>query len=381
MQPIYLDYNATTPIAPSVQEAMQPFLSEHYGNPSSSHVLGRACHEAVDDARERVAALLGAESDEILFTSGGTESNNLAIKGVVWHSSRPKNPHIITSKIEHPAVAEPAKFLERLGCQVTYVGCNSDGIVDVAEIESAIRPETVLVSIMHANNETGVVQPISRIAAICRQRGILVHTDAAQSIGKIPTIADHLGVDLLTLAGHKVYAPKGVGALYVKRGTLLEPCLHGAAHEFGLRPGTENVPYIVALGQASVLAVGELATKQERMGELRNLLFSKMRKQIGQRLTFNGPSDHRLPNTLSVNFPDVEGAAILREASDVLASTGAACHSGHVGLSATLAAMGVDPEVGRGTVRLSLGWYTSQEQVDRAANLLIDAWQRLSSAA
>ena len=377
MRSIYLDYNATTPIAPAVQEAMLPFLAEHFGNPSSSHALGRAAHEAVEDARGRVAHWLGAASDEIVFTSGGTESNNLALKGVAFAEqlARDRPGHLVISAFEHPAVAQPAKFLERLGWQLTVVGVNRQGLVDPREIEAALRPETRLASVMHANNEIGVVQPIREIAEICRRRGVLVHTDAAQTAGKLSTRVDDLGVDLLTIAGHKVYAPKGVGALYVRRGTVLEPLLHGAGHEGGLRAGTENTPYIVGLGRAASLAEQSLVEAADRMTSLRDRLLDKLREAIGPALTVNGEQAPRLPNTLSANFPGVTAADMLRRIPEVCASTGAACHSGSTHMSATLAAIGLDAETARGTVRLSLGWYADTDQIDRAAQLLIAAWE------
>ncbi len=254
MRPIYLDYNATTPIAPSVQEAMQPFFSEHHGNPSSGHSLGRACAEAIADARSQLAMLLGCDEEEIFFTSCGTESNNLALKGMLMRDTPAVGGHLIVSAIEHPAVIEPARFLECRGYDVTVIDCDGRGRIDPDDVAAAIRPDTVLVSVMHANNETGVVQPIRDIGRICGEREVFFHTDAAQSVGKIRVQVDELNVDMLTVAGHKLYAPKGVGALYVRRGTPLSPVQHGAGHESGLRAGTENVPYIVALGKAAKLA-------------------------------------------------------------------------------------------------------------------------------
>lgn len=385
MRSIYLDYNATTPIAPRVQEAMLPFLAEEYGNPSSTHRLGLVAQAAVEDARFRVAQLLGASADEIVFTGGGTESNNLAICGLAFERLLSQGQNfsgspggIVISAVEHPAVAEPARFLARLGLSVNAIGVDGDGVVDVAALEKAIRPDTLLVSIMHANNEIGVLQPIARIAAICRERGVPLHTDAAQSVGKIPTRVDDLGVDLLTVAGHKMYAPKGVGALYVRRGVQLAPVLRGAGHERGLRPGTENVPYIVGLGEAARLAGESLAAgAPERIAALRDRLHAKLESAIGEPLPINGGGAARLPNTLSVNFPRVAGADLLRRAESICASTGSACHSGATHLSPTLAAMGVSPELGRGCVRLSLGWYIGKEEVDDAAEALSAAWQEL----
>jgi cysteine desulfurase len=377
MRTIYLDYNATTPIAPAVQEAMLPFLAEHYGNPSSSHALGCACHEAVEDARTRVSALVGADSDEIVFTSGGTEANNLAIKGVAFRWFPAKKGHLVISAFEHPAVVEPARFLERLGYTLSIVGVSEQGVVDPRDVDAAIRPDTLLVSVMHANNEIGTVQPIREIAAVCRRRNVLLHTDAAQSAGKIRISVDELGVDLLSIAGHKLYAPKGVGALYVRRGTTLEPVLHGAPHERGLRAGTENVAYIVGLGHAASLAERSLAESSGRLTMLRNRLQSRLHEGIGKGLSVNGLAAERLPNTLSVSFPNVKGSALLRRVPELCASTGAACHSGSSQMSATLAAIGLSPEVAQGAVRLSLGWYTSAEEIDRAASLLVAAWEAL----
>ncbi len=377
MKQIYLDYNATTPIAPAVREAMEPFLSEYYGNPSSSHALGRACREAIEDARSHVARLIGADSDEIIFTSGGTESNNLALCGVMWSDGPPWRGHLVVSAFEHPSVSEPARFLRRLGFSVTVAPCTAGGLVDVEAIECALRPETRLVSVMHANNEIGTIQPIRQIAALCRDRGILVHTDASQSIGKIPCSVAELGVDLLTVAGHKMYAPKGIGALYVRRGTALDPLLHGAGHEGGLRPGTENTPYIVGLGRAARLVVEQLDEQQVRMAQLRDRLFEHLQAEISRPLVVHGAISPRLPNTLSVSFPGVSATELLRRIPELCASTGPACHSGSVSLSPTLAAIGVTTEVARGTMRLSVGWYTSVDDVDRAADLLAHAWESL----
>jgi len=380
MRTIYLDYNATTPVAPGVQEAMLPFLAEHFGNPSSHHALGRACHEAVEDARLRVARLLGADRSEIVFTSGGTESNNLAIKGSALHYAPAGSGHVVVSAIEHPSVFGPASWLESLGYAMTVVGCDEQGVVDADAVDAAIRPDTVLVSVMHANNEIGTVQPIRRIAEVCRTRRILFHSDAAQTAGKLPTVVDELGVDLLSIAGHKMYAPKGIGALYVRRGVALEPLLHGANHEWGQRAGTENVPYIVGLGIAASIARENLADAADRMALLRDRLQQRLRVGIGEELTVNATRTERLPNTLSVNFPRVNGEVLLRRLPELCASTGAACHSGSNHLSPTLAAIGLTSEHARGTVRLSVGWYTTEEEIDRAAALLLAAWEGESSA-
>lgn len=377
MRFIYLDYSSTTPVAPSVYEAMVPFLTEHYGNPSSVHALGRACREAIEDSRSKVAAMLGADPDEIVFTSGGTESNNLAIKGLMLRDAPAMGGHLVISAIEHPAVAEPARYLERLGNDVTVVGVDSQGLVDPDRVAAALRPDTRLVSIMHASNETGVVQPLREIADICHARHVRVHTDAAQTVGKISTNVDELGVDLLSLAAHKCYGPKGIGALYVRRGVRLEPILHGAGHEAGLRAGTENVAQIVGLGQAAKLAFRSLDESVRRLTGLRDRLEAHLRQGLGERMTVNSRQAPRLPNTSSVNFPGITGAELLARVPELCASTGSACHSGVRGMSPTLAAMGLDPDDARGTVRLSVGWFTSEEDIDRAADLLIGAWEAL----
>ena len=377
MRQIYLDYNATTPIAPSVQEAMLPFLAEHYGNPSSSHSLGRACHEAIEDSRERVASLLGADRDEIVFTGGGTESNNLALKGIMMARAPVFDGHLVISALEHPAIAEPAKYLEKLGCRVSVVSCNRHGTVEPEAVAAVLKPDTKLVSIMHANNEIGTIQPLKAISEVCRSRNILLHTDAAQSVGKIRTYVEELGVDMLTIAGHKLYGPKGVGALYVRQGVALEPYTHGAAHEGGLRPGTENTAFIVALGHACFLAGKAVEDVSDRMADLRDRLAQTLQAAIGGDLTIHGAQAPRLPNTLSVNFPDVTGGELLARTPEISASTGSACHASMTKLSATLAAIRLTSDQARGTVRLSVGWYTSEEDVDRAAELLIGAWESL----
>lgn len=377
MRHIYLDYNATTPIAPAAQEAMLPFLAEHYGNPSSSHALGRACHEAVEDARARVANMLGADRSEIVFTSSGSEANNLAIKGLAWKKSPQGMGHLVISAIEHPAVTEPVRFLERWGYDVTVVSVTDQGIVPPAAVEAALRPDTMLVSVMLANNEIGTIQPLRDIVARCRERGVPVHSDAAQAVGKIPVEVTDLGVDLLSIAGHKFYAPKGVGALYVRRGTALESLVHGAGHEAGMRAGTENVPHIVAMGQAASLVRRNLSEVQDHLAMLHDRLYRRLRKGVGDALSVNGRYAQRLPNTLSVNFPGVMGGELLRRIPELCASTGAACHSASTQITATLSAIGLPLETARGTVRLSVGWYTTPDDVDRAADLLIAAWEDL----
>ncbi|MCH8046905.1 MAG: cysteine desulfurase [Planctomycetes bacterium] len=377
MKTIYLDYNATTPIAPDVQTAMLPFLAEHYGNPSSGHALGRACHEATLDARAKLAALLGAERDEIIFTGCGTESNNLVLKGLAFRQAPLGSGHFVISSIEHPAVTEPARFLERLGFGLTIVDCDARGRIDPDDVAAAIQDDTLLVSIMLANNEIGTIQPIAEISKICRQRGVLLHTDAAQAVGKIPTRVDDLGVDFLSIAGHKLYAPKGIGALYVRRGTALEPLLHGAGHEGGLRAGTENVPYMVALGKAAELAGQHLSESVERLAMLRDRLQQALVDACGPKCTVNGAGAERLPNTLSINIPNVDASELLARIPELCASTSAACHTGQAQRSATQQAIALPEDVARGTIRLSVGWFTDEEEVDRAANLLIGARQQL----
>lgn len=386
MNPIYLDYNATTPIDPAVVEAMLPYLGNptaadlgHFGNPSSTHVYGRAAHEAVERARGDVAGLLGAEPDEIVFTSGGTEASNHAIKGAVFARLQGifgrlfgrLSAHVITSAVEHPATLQPCEFLRRLGCRVTIVPVDRHGLVDPEAVRRAITFSTILVSIMHANNEVGTLQPIREIARIAKERGVLLHTDAAQSLGKVPVDVRELGVDLLSVAGHKVYAPKGVGVLFVRRGVKLEPFMHGAGHEGGRRAGTENVPYAVALGKACSLARAALPQATERLRSLRDRLWQRLHDALGDKVVLNGHPVERLPNTLNVNFVGHVGAEFLQQTPEVAASTGSACHEGHVSQSPVLCAMGVPPEIGKGAVRLTVGRFTTEDEIDRAAEALI----------
>lgn len=378
MRRIYLDNNSTTPIAAPVRDAMAPFLAEYYGNPSSMHSMGRVCSEAIEDARGHVAAAIGAEREQIVFTSGGTESNNTALKGVLLREAPSVDGHLIVSVLEHPAISRPAEYLARLGVAVSEVGCDAHGRVEPDAVGRAIRSDTRLVSVMHANHEIGTVQPIREIANICREHNVLLHTDAAQSLGKIPVNVCDLGVDLLSIAGHKFGAPKGIGALFVGDKVLLEPLMHGAGHEQGMRAGTENVPGIVGLGTAAVLAARGLETNGARMLFLRDRLLDHLSEVIGPSLSINGEQGQRLPNTLSVNFPNVVGRELLARVPEVCASTGAACHSTGATLSKTQRAIGLRPAIGNGTVRLSLGWHTSEDDVERAASLLIGAWESLT---
>lgn len=374
-RPIYLDHNATTPVHPEVVEAMLPFLREEFGNPSSRHIFGQKAHAAVEKAREQVATLLGCEGGEILFTSGGTEANNLAIRGTLDPSNLRRR--IVTSVVEHPATARPCEALERQGFEVLRSGVDPTGRVKLDEIEAAVNEWTGLVTIMLANNETGTVMPLERIARIAREAGSLVHTDAAQAVGKIPVHPKELGVDYLSIAGHKLYAPKGVGALFVRQGAPLKPLLLGAGHEAGLRPGTENVASLAGLGMACALAARDLEHEAQRQRELCDRLWGLLRAGVpGLRL--NGHPDQRLPNTLNVSFPGVRGNALLDATPGIAASTGSACHEGGETPSGVLLAMGLDSETALGAVRLSLGRRTTATDIDVAAHQLIESWSRLS---
>jgi cysteine desulfurase len=382
--PIYLDYNATTPVDPAVVDALLPYLKEHYGNPSSAHAYGKAAHDAVETARGRVAALIGADPDEVVFTGGGSEASNLAIKGTclarpcglfarLLGGSGPDRAHVITTSVEHPATLQPVEFLRRLGASVTVLDVDKFAMVDPDDVRKAITPRTRLVTVMHSNNEVGTLMPIRKIAAVCRERGVLVHTDCAQSLGKVPVSVRELGVDFLTVAGHKLYAPKGVGALFIRRRVTVEPLIHGAGHEGGQRAGTENVPYVVALGRAAELAAKSLPEAAERLRQLRNRLHQKLQAALGERLVLNGHPEKRLPNTLNVSFLGHIGSELLAKVPGVAASTGSACHEGTVTRSPVLCAMQAPLEVNHGAVRLTVGRYTTEDEVDRAAELLIAA--------
>ena len=364
MEPIYLDYNATTPIDPQVAEAMLPYIHQQYGNPSSGHPLGVASREAVDNARGQLAAMLQCATGEVIFTSGGTESNNHAIKGVAG-AYRHKGNHIITSAVEHPAVLEVCRYLEEKGCEVTYLPVDEYGMVDPQNVEDAIKPNTILISIMHANNEVGTIEPIPAISEIARRRGVLLHADCAQSVGKITVSVDELGVDLISIAGHKVYAPKGIGALYIRDGVQLEKLMHGASHEMGWRAGTENVIEIVGLGRACELINQNFAEYHQHMRELRD----RLQTGIGERFAdvrINGHPEMRLPNTLSASFPGKEANTMLAAMERVCASAGAACHSDRVEVSSVLEAMAVPMQYAMGTLRFSIGRFTTEDEIDVA---------------
>lgn len=375
MQPIYLDYNATTPLDPEVIEAMTPFFRQEFGNPSSSHWYGISPKKAVMRAREQTAALFNCHPREVVFTSGGTEANNHAICGAAELLGE-RGRHIITTCIEHPATLEPCRHLEKQGFRITCLPVDADGLVSVADVAAAITPETILISVMHANNEVGTVQPISEIAELARSRAILLHTDAAQSTGKIPTDLEALGVDLLSVAGHKLYAPKGVGALVVRSALKLPRFMHGAGQEMGLRAGTENVLGIVGLGKACDVAARDLPGNAARMRKTRDLLAAKL--ITAGDVKVNGHPGKRLPNTLSISFRGLEANRILEEIGlDVAASAGAACHSDHVEVSHVLKAMGAAIDFAKGTLRFSTGRFTTTVEIEQAAAAVLQAVTKL----
>ncbi|NWF95733.1 MAG: selenide, water dikinase SelD [Candidatus Thorarchaeota archaeon] len=377
-RPIYLDYNATTPIAREVADAMTPFLYEHFGNPSSIHPYGALAKRAVEKARLQVASLLGCQPMEVVFTSGGTESDNFAIKGAAL-AYRSKGNHIITSAIEHPAVIEVCNWLREQGFRVTMLPVDDYGLVNPEDLKRMITAETTLVTVMHANNEVGTIQPIRELAQIVHEHGALIHTDAAQSVGKIPVHVDELQVDMLTVAGHKLYAPKGVGVLYVRSGVQLQQLMHGAGHEGGRRPGTENVLQIVGLGKACEVAGRDLEKNMRHFTEMRDRLHKRLQEALGENaIRLNGHPEKRLPNTLSIGFRDIEANTLLSEIGEqVAASAGAACHADRVDVSAVLQAMRVPMEYAMGTVRFSVGRETTPEDIDRAAEIVSLAVKRL----
>ena len=367
---IYLDFNASTPIAPEAADAMRGVLAEPFGNPSSGHWAGEQAKRAVEKARAQVAALLECRPNEIVFTSGGSEANNHALKGVFFAKGQTK-AHFITTQVEHPAIINPCRFLERLGATVSYLPVDGYGRVDPEEVRRAITPETILISVMHANNEVGTIQPIPDIARIAREQGILFHTDAAQSVGKVAVRIDELGVDLLSVAGHKLYGPKGVGALFVREHVRLEPLIHGASHELGRRAGTENILLDVGLGAACATAQSWLG--MESVQPLRDLFWNMLQDAFGDRIALNGHPAERLPNTLNVNFIGRAGSEILARVENLAASTGSACHSGSVELSPVLKAMKVPPQIGMGAIRFSLGRTTTREEIESTVALLAKA--------
>ncbi|MCK9377183.1 MAG: cysteine desulfurase [Syntrophobacterales bacterium] len=365
---IYLDYNATTPVAPEVFRALRPYLEAEFGNPSCDYPLGLESRDAVRRAREEVAALLGCAAEAIVFTSGATEANNTVFKGVATHHGRGR---IITVATEHPAVLAPCRYLQSQGFQVTILPVDGAGRLDPEAVRRALTPDTILISVMHANNETGALQPLREIGALARKAGVAFHTDAAQSVGKVPVHVDELQVDFLTVAGHKFYAPKGVGALYVRPGSNLVPLLHGASQEGGRRAGTENVPYMVALGAACRLARERLPNVAPHLQGLRDRLHDLLRAGVPG-LILNGPKAERLPNTLNVSFPGLAGCDLMAGVPELAASLGSACHAGREAVSPVLAAMGVPAAVARGAVRFSVGFPTTLNEVDAAAARLLE---------
>ncbi len=375
MKPIYLDYNASTPVAPQVLDEMLPYLQEKYGNPSSSHAFGVACRAGIEHAREQLAMLLGCEASNIIFTSGATESNNMVIKGIAKAAGKGK--HFITTRIEHPAVLEPCRHLERFGYRVTYLPVDRFGIVDPADLERALTPDTAMVTIMHSNNEVGTIQDIRELSRMASSRGIAFHTDAAQSVGKVRVQVDELGVDFLTVAGHKFYAPKGIGALYIKNGRKLPPLLHGAGHERGLRPGTENAAFIVGLGEAATRAAEIIESEGNRQIQLGRRLYQGL-KQAGLRVHLNGHPEKKLPNTWNISFEGFNAASIMEMLEGVAVSPGAACHGDLIEPSHVLAAMGLDRDLARGAIRFSLGRETTETEIDEVIARLAQGLKRQS---
>jgi cysteine desulfurase len=372
LKPIYLDYNATTPIDPQVLESMLPFFQSNFGNPSSSHVYGRIPKEALEKSRQQVAALIGADTDEIIFTSGGTESNNHAIMGTAL-TNKEKGKHIITSVIEHPAVLETCRYLERLGFRITYIPVDEYGLVHPEDVQAAIQDDTILITIMHANNEVGSILPVEEIGEIAKKKEVPLHTDAAQSCGKVEVNVEKLQTNLLTIAGHKIYAPKGVGALYIRKGTTIDNFVHGAGQESGRRAGTENVPYIVGLGVACNIAKDTLPVFSREIRALRDDLYKNLLDGIdNERVKLNGHPEMRLPNTLNVSIVGAVGEMLLSSTHGIAASTAAACHSGSFEPSKVLLAMGLNREEALGALRLSLGRGTTKEEVNIASRLIVE---------
>lgn len=372
---IYLDHNATTPLDPAVVDAMMGVIKGEFGNPSSSYPLGQKAKDLTEDSRKEVALLLGCKSDEVIFTSGGSESNNMVLKGII-DFSRPQENHIITSAVEHPAILNPCLYLLELGVQITILPVDGSGLVDPDDVRKAIRPETTLVSLMLANNETGTLLPIKEISTITREARVPFHTDAAQAVGKIPVSVDDLGVDFLSVAGHKLYGPKGIGALYVREGKPLTPLIHGGGQEGGRRSGTENTILGVGLGTACRVARLAVSEDYQNMKKMRDRLQALLFDRI-EGLVLNGHPLQRLPNTLNISVPKLEGAKILEGLPELAASTGAACHDRSVKLSHVLAAMSVPPEIGMGALRFTVGRSNSPEQIEEAAGLIVAQVQKM----
>jgi cysteine desulfurase len=378
MKPIYLDYNASTPIAKEVADAMRPFLEGHFGNPSSAHIYGAEAKSAVEKARWQIARLLNCEISEIVFTSGGTESNNYAIKGIAF-AHKIKGNHIITSSVEHPAVLEVCYYLrDNHSFDITILPVDKYGIVSAHDVEKAITSNTILITIMHANNEVGSIQPIMEISKIAQKHDVYFHTDAAQSVGKIPVDVKEMGVDLLSLAGHKLYAPKGVGVLYIKDGTRLEKLIHGANHEQNLRAGTENVLEIVGLGKACELASLNRREDAAYYGKMASLLYQLLKDALPE-IQLNGHPSLRLPNTLNIAFPKIPADALLSRLKGLVASAGAACHGNDISISPVLSAMKIPSEIAMGAVRFSTGRETTEAQIRDAAIEIISTLARFEN--
>jgi cysteine desulfurase len=367
---IYLDHNATTPVDPEVSDAVASSLKRDFGNPSSSHLAGRKAKEVVENAREAIANFLGCSHEEICFTSGGTESNNFAILGLALHN---KKGHIVTSAIEHPSVLNPCRHLESLGFEVTYVPVDGDGVVRLDDLGHSVKANTFLISIMHSNNETGVLQPVEEIGDIAKKHGITFHVDAAQSVGKMPfTLADS-AIDLLTVVSHKFYGPKGIGALYIRKGIALKPLLFGAGHEMGLRPGTENVPGIVGLAKACQIAKRDIRLRVSHAVQLRDMLFNDLSSALPD-ILLNGHKTKRLPNTLNIRIPGVPANELVEMIKDqVAASTGSACHAGRQTPSAVLKGMGLSDEEALTSLRLSVGADNTEEELKKAVEIIVRA--------
>lgn len=377
--PVYLDYNATTPIDKEVADEMFPYIKTWFGNPSSSHVFGSKSKEAINRARERVASLINANPEEIIFTSGGTESNNHAIRGIAFAHQK-KGKHIITSTIEHPAVIEVCKYLSNIGWEITYLPVDRFGEVNPNDVENTIRKDTVLITIMHANNEVGTIQPIAEIGALAQKYNIVFHTDAAQSVGKIETDVKKLGVDLLTIAGHKLYAPKGIGALFIKQGTKIENLMYGANQEKNVRPGTENVIHIVGLGKACEIAKRDFTENYRNMFEPRENLLEGLLFKLGNTITVNTNLENSLPNTLSMAFDKIDAHTLTSVISnDIMISTGSACHSRITEISPVLKAMNIDLPTAVGAVRISTGKHTTQKEIEWAIQSISDKVIKLST--
>ena len=363
---IYLDYNATTPIEKEVLEQMLPYFNTKFGNPSSGYQLGKEAKEEIENARKKVATLIKAKPDEILFTSCGSEANNMVIQNVLKQGDYGK--HIITSSIEHPSVVEPLAYLKKHGFEVTYLPVDETGMIDIESFYSTVRPSTCLVTIMHSNNEVGTLQPIGEIGKYCRKNNIPFHTDASQSLGKINIDVNELNVDYLTIAGHKMYAPKGIGALFIRGGQNLSPLLYGAKQENGLRAGTENVPYIAGLGKAAELA--EQYAKENNLFAYKKYFFDELINIFGDKIHLNGSLTNSLPNTLNVSFIGITGNEVLRLCNEISTSTGSACHSGAIKPSSVLSAMGIDDSTALGAVRFSIGKYTTKDEINETIQIL-----------